>query len=370
MNAALALASALALAYAALVLRYWRALPKRPPAPPAALDPPPRVSLLVAFRDEAANLPQLLDDLLAQDYPRDRWEVWLVDDHSQDDSPQIARNWAGKGLEINVLENPGQGKKSALAAARQHATGQLWLQTDADCRLGPGWVSSMAAAWRPGVAMLLGPVALEPSRGLGQCLQALEFASLLASTAASACAGQPILCNGANLAYDAQAWRQLRPDDRPDLASGDDMFLLQAFKKAQPGGIRFVLDARALARTRPQPTLRAFFDQRTRWTSKSRGYTDPWIVGVALLVLLVNLALLGLALGGFVHPRLWWAVLLLLLVKSLADRLLLGRYLALFGMGRLLRCFMPTQLLYPLYVGLVGLLGQFRPVNWKGRRGR
>src|SRR5713226_333242 len=52
----------------------------------------PTVSILVAARDEARQLPQALPTLLAQDYPR--YEVIVVDDRSQDATPEILDGFA------------------------------------------------------------------------------------------------------------------------------------------------------------------------------------------------------------------------------------------------------------------------------------
>ena len=50
-------------------------------------EPPPRVSIVVAARDEAAGIEAGLRSLLAQDYPD--YEVIVVDDRSCDATPQI-----------------------------------------------------------------------------------------------------------------------------------------------------------------------------------------------------------------------------------------------------------------------------------------
>ena len=49
--------------------------------------PPPRVSVVIAARDEAGGIEAALDSLLAQDYPD--YEVIVVDDRSSDATPQI-----------------------------------------------------------------------------------------------------------------------------------------------------------------------------------------------------------------------------------------------------------------------------------------
>ncbi|MCB0689340.1 MAG: glycosyltransferase, partial [Saprospiraceae bacterium] len=66
---------------------------------PVPYDQPqrtPSVSIVVAFRDEADHLQALMNALVRQDYPRNKYEVILVDNHSKDDGLNIVRCYAEK----------------------------------------------------------------------------------------------------------------------------------------------------------------------------------------------------------------------------------------------------------------------------------
>ena len=100
----------------------------------------PRVSILVAARNEASKLPSALTSLLVQDYPN--YEVILVNDRSQDETPGILDQFAQgydhlKVTHLSELPPGWLGKPHALTQAYQQATGQWLLFTDADVHFKP-----------------------------------------------------------------------------------------------------------------------------------------------------------------------------------------------------------------------------------------
>ncbi len=114
----------------------------------------PRVSILVAARDEATGLPQALPTLLAQDYPD--YEIIVVNDRSTDATPQILDDIARHDQKLKVINlqelPPGWlGKAHALTVAYQHAGGE-WLAIADAARAGRPWVN--LALFTLGLAML------------------------------------------------------------------------------------------------------------------------------------------------------------------------------------------------------------------------
>src|SRR5688572_8939291 len=60
----------------------------------------PRVSIIIAARNEADNIRQKLDDTLALDYPDDRLEILVASDASDDGTDKIANEYAGRGVHL------------------------------------------------------------------------------------------------------------------------------------------------------------------------------------------------------------------------------------------------------------------------------
>lgn len=135
---------------------------RHPPIPPdpAPLDPlapPPTISVVVAARDEANVLPQLVADVAAQDHRdrdgRPRFELVVVDDRSTDGTADAVRNAAsayGIAGVTTVIRRDGahlpDGKGAALTAAQpDRCRGDVVLVLDADARIGPGFLRRLAA---------------------------------------------------------------------------------------------------------------------------------------------------------------------------------------------------------------------------------
>lgn len=104
-------------------------------APP---NPAPRVSVLVAAKDEENNIETCISTLLEQDYPD--FEIIAIDDRSTDRTPDILRDMAqraGKKLRVvtvTQLRDGWFGKNNAMRAGVSVASGEWFCFTDADCR--------------------------------------------------------------------------------------------------------------------------------------------------------------------------------------------------------------------------------------------
>jgi len=135
---------------------------RRPPIAPGArpIDPerpPPTFTILVAARDEAAVLPNLVRDVAAQDHRaldgRPLFELVLIDDRSTDGSGAAVRaaaEAAGIGELTRVVRRDGEnlpdGKGAALSAVQpEDCTGEAIVVLDADARIGPSFLRRIAA---------------------------------------------------------------------------------------------------------------------------------------------------------------------------------------------------------------------------------
>lgn len=109
----------------------------RPSAPPLPADL--SVSLLVPARDEAHNLPLTLPGVLRQPVK----EILLLDDGSQDGTPDLARQLGVAVLPGRPLPPGWMGKAWACQQLAQAARGDILIFTDADVRWSPGAVEAV-----------------------------------------------------------------------------------------------------------------------------------------------------------------------------------------------------------------------------------
>ena len=331
----------------------------------------PFVSVVIAFRNEQEKLPRLLSCLSDLHLTEVNYEILLSDDFSTDSSKEIIREFIrGKG-QIKLIipdEQDQKGKKGALSRAILQAKGEIILATDADCCMGKYWLISMVKAFTDEVNFVIGPVRIKTEEdGLFARIQALEFLSLSASTGGSAGWGMPVLCNGANLAFRKKGWEevveQVRGKDSP---SGDDVFLLHAFKKRYPRSIVYLHDQEAIIQTGPSKTLMQFLRQRIRWAGKSGKFSDPFTLISGSVVAMMNLLITALLVtsffwpGGLVFLAAAWGI------KSAADFGLLARTGRFFGNRKLLWLYPLVALVYPIYVIATLILAVIVPRVNKG----
>jgi hypothetical protein len=336
---------------------------------------PLRFSVLIAARNEAANLPQLLQQLARQTVPAASFEVLVVDDHSTDNTAAVVADFAAlyelRLIRLAAVPGAGVGKKAAIQVALAQARAPWVVCTDADCRVGTDWLRSYAALLAeagPEVLFVSGPVLLTGADTWLQQLSGLEFAGLVGTGAAGIAAGTPTMCNGANLAYRPDAFAAVRGfAGNEHLPSGDDEFLLHKLHAAFPGSIQFLKHPAAIVRTAGPATLAALLQQRVRWASKWRHYRHAPSQQLAVLVLLANVALAAGLAALCWHPTLAPWVAAAWALKLGSDYWFLAPVLQFLGQRRWLRWVPVLQLLYAPYALLVGLAGLRGGYVWKGR---
>ena len=345
-------------------------------APESGSPPLSPVSVVIPARDEEENIVACLESLKRQDYAEGLFEVIVVndfsDDHTRDRVNQFRENNPGFPLVLMNTNDPGGSgsKKKALETGIVAANNDLILTTDADTRHSPSWISAMAGEYeRSHAKMLLGPVFFHHSRGPAGWFQELEFLGIMGITAGAAMSGNPVMGNGANLGFTKTAFQEAgRYEGNEHFLSGDDQFLLMKFRKRYgKQAIQFVFDRKAIITAKAETSLTGFMNQRLRWVSKSRGYTDPGVWIAAFLTFFLNSLLLAGVLAGIFYTPLLMPVLVLFGIKCLGDIVLMFRMASFFGKYRVLWFFPAGEVLNLVYVPLTGLLGNIIPSVWKGR---
>lgn len=331
----------------------------------------PGVSVVIPFRNERSNLKPLLESLLAQNYPKDSLEIILVDDHSTDSSASFVEEFVPlfQNMKILQLDKEATGKKKALALGIQTSSHDLIVTTDADCIHQPGWISSISSCFdKKDVVMAVGGVRIDSSSGWFAKIQALEFASLIATTASTLFYQQPTMCNGANLAFRKDAFLEVGGyDGNYEIASGDDEFLMRKIHARFRGGIVFMSDPTSVVTTQPSATLKSLIQQRIRWAGKWKHNSSFATKLLAAFVFVFQLSFVLLPVAGWFHWILPERVYFLIVVKFALEFMLL--YPVTFFLQIRLRWipFLILQVIYPFYVVGVALLAQIQSVRWKER---
>lgn len=365
-------------AYVLLVWRLGSALDASLRLPPLDSAAPPLVedlcvSVVVPARNEALALPGTLRALAVQSFPKERWEVLVVDDGSTDATAEVAQahlaelaTWGMAGR-LLFTDSGQRGKKAAILIGRQAAQHEWVAVLDADSRPHPRYLERMAAQAGPEDGLLAGPVLFDGGEDLWARLLRLEYMGILGAGLASFGVGRPLFASGANLWWRARAFDEAGGyTGLEHIASADDTLLIQRMRMRTAWKLAAVLDPCASVGSRAPHNLAAFFRQRVRWTSTELRMPDPLALGASLALYLVFLSCVAaplLAMTG-----LWpaWIGLAVPLVKLLVDARLVARATVALEGSSLLPLFPLVwlgQLAYGLVVPWISLV---RPVAWRG----
>lgn len=364
--------------YLWLIDYYRRAWNQIPEFVPDRQENAPFVTVVIPARNEEHNLARLVDSLNFQTYPESSFEVIIVDDHSTDNTWEILQGLASQVRYIRPVRVADVAlrdrdiiahKKFAIETAISMAQGQLIVTTDADCVFQPDWLTYLAAYYSDtGAKFIAAPVKLRAHNTFLSIFQALDFLTLQGITGASVFKRLHTMCNGANLAYEKDAFIEVGGFSGIDkIPSGDDMLLMHKIYKKYPDKVFYLRSRQAIVTTDAAMSWKAFIHQRIRWASKASHYDDKKVFRILLLVYCVNLCFVVLTVASLWKATWLVFLILLLIAKVLVEFPFVNSVSIFFSESRLMKYFPLMQPIHILYTVISGWLGKFGSYEWKGR---
>ncbi len=397
--------------YSALMVFYFAGWLRTRSYKTERFSPKTKVSVVIAARNEEAHIENCVRSILDQDYPKELFEIIVVDDFSEDrtvellgakeltslrvprfriggrsNPPVQSANQQGiasaqlstqslaveprnDGL-IKILSSNFPGKKRAIETGIQNATGELIVTTDADCIMGEKWLSTAFSYYEKfHPKMIAAPVAFTHEKTWLEKWQSLDLCGMMAITAGATTNGFPNMCNGANLAYEKKVFEEVGGfsgiDNQP---SGDDVMLMQKIARKYPGGVHFLKSQDAIVLTKPEKTLSGLFQQRLRWLSKGTAFPDWRVSAVLIFSYAFNLSIIVNLVAGIFYRDLLALAIVALALKTLVELPLLWSGCNFFQKKKLLLYILPAQVFHILYVVIVGGASRLMSVRWKGRK--
>lgn len=325
------------------------------------------VTLIIPFRNEANNLNRLCKSLEQQNYPS--LEILFIDDHSNDNSQQIIDSWSSAKFQIKVIKllKEETGKKSAIEKGVNVATNDKIICLDADCLPNSNdWILNLVIKSQ-NCDLLGGPVYLEKSNTIWTMIQSVEmFATQLVSYGMCRL-NSPIAISGANLIYSKKNFLEVNPyAHNKTIASGDDIYFLQALKKRKQK-IAHEIDLKFAVLTNPV-SLKNYFLQRIRWMKKGSSFKDLSTILVGLLIFLSISTFLFGAVYQIINKEINSELMISMGVKMGIDFLLLFLIAVKFRRVGLILLFIPAFAFNLIAFFVVIVLGWFIPVKWKNRK--
>jgi glycosyltransferase involved in cell wall biosynthesis len=317
------------------------------------------ISVVIPFRNEVDNLPKLLASLKKLNaFPL---EFIFVNDHSEDESTELLGEIKLPcELRLYTLELGIEGKKKALSKGIVESKGNYILSWDADIEIVPTYFEALKKYSWSDLNIL--PVQMHASSWIGGFF-AWDYQLQTQTSFALAGIVRPVIASGANLFFDKKGFLEsesTRTDT--DYLSGDDQFLLSAFRKSGKN-ISIINDENLTALTAPPNSIPDGLIQRSRWLGKSKAVKDALANGFGFIVLLIQLmyytfAFFQLAIGNF------GATIVLILIKSELDAFICTyKYQEQFNTFQVF----VYELIFPIYIFSLVFLSLFSTPNWKGR---
>jgi len=330
-----------------------------------------QVAVIIPVRNESMKLSQMIKALSNQDYQKEYFEILVVDDHSEDDTIQLAEDFFRENNLTNAscFSNQGYSKKSAISYGISQSNAELILTTDADVIPQKQWISSIVHHFKTsGSVFIAGPVKLKGSKNIFEIIQCAEFSGLIGIGAASIRSRSPIMCNGANLAFTRKVFDEVGGYDESKSISGDDTQLMLKVHQKYPKRISFLKDKRAIVQTNVSSGA-DFLNQRKRWASKIITTLSPLAIWIAFVSWLVHLTLLIVFIRSIILGN-YLMLLLLSIIKIIPEIIFLKMIGNFFKEKYPMLLVILIQPIYWFYISLIGLISPFGKYKWKGRVGK
>ncbi len=356
----------LAIFYAALILFFWLGLLFTSRKQNSQLN---SISIIVAARDEAANLPNLLPLLIEQNYPDEFYEIIIADDRSQDDTSDIVQRFKNKFGNLKLIrideENPQLvGKKGAVTAAVKLAQNDILAFTDADCLPTLNWLREINAHFTEDTDFIAGYSIILHPNGFFNFLKNLERSAFFAVIASAFTFNWGISVTAGNMAYRRRLFSQIKGfAGIGHIRSGDDDLLLHKIRKL----IRnfcFMFSQDSIVLSKGCQSAVHQINQETRRGSKWRYYPLD-VKLITSIVMLFYLSYIILFFGCLTSSYCWILFLRITLFKIIPEFLLIFTFLYKIKKMKFLSIFPIAELLYIPYFIFFGIKGTIGKYKWK-----
>jgi cellulose synthase/poly-beta-1,6-N-acetylglucosamine synthase-like glycosyltransferase len=326
----------------------------------------PHISILVAARNEEDNIVKCLQSLNALNYPKERLEVIIGNDHSEDKTAELVKNFINGRNNfklIEIKENIGlaRGKANVLAHLAKEAKGDFLFITDADIEVGPNWVEALLSYHEAGIGIVSGLAYIKGDQLLDK-FQNLDWIFAFGMVKVSSDLNMPVSAVGHNMMISRDAYESVGGYENIPFSVTEDLALFkQTLKKGW--GYKNLGAPEVLVASKPIVGFKNLVLQRKRWMHGAMELPILLIVFLTLQALFFPFIILTLVLFPLAGFIIWSAKIIIqnFFNYLLLERLKQKKYILIYCIP------------YELYCGLLStimLIYYWIPdkVVWKGRK--
>ncbi|MDP5139398.1 MAG: glycosyltransferase, partial [Spirosomaceae bacterium] len=226
-----------------------------------------KVVILIAARNEAQNIRNLLETVAALNFTKEQLQVLIGDDNSTDETAEIIADFIQdkpymKLISIQESTNDLKGKTNVLVQLIKHAKGDYYFFTDADITLPVTWVENMLQAFVENVGVVVGTTTTKPVSLFARC-QGIEWLNVLNFIEFCGRFNIPTTGMGNNMAVSKIAYEAVGGYEEIPFSIVEDYALYNAIV-TKKFGFAHLYNKEVLAFTEPPEN---FFRQRKRWVT-------------------------------------------------------------------------------------------------------
>lgn len=320
-------------------------------------------SVIIPFRNEELRLTGLLNCLKSQTVlPK---HIFFIDDHSTDCGNELIHavlNETKVSYSIERLPESDFGKKRAVFYGMRLAQTNYCLTLDADVILPLDFFASLPHP--DDYSMVCLPVFMFGNGVLGKLME-LEYGSFQLLQGAVH-PENPLMASGANLLVHRQDYLTYNDlSEHQHMASGDDQFALAQFKKRNLK-VSYRLDRKCQVFTEVPSSIKELLHQRIRWMGNNTEGSDWRATFFAAWVLVVNVGFLGLCIFSIIQFDLL-AAIQLFSFKFMLDVITYFSWFRRHHKWESVVLLPILQILYPMYLIIMGFSYLFQKRTWKER---
>jgi cellulose synthase/poly-beta-1,6-N-acetylglucosamine synthase-like glycosyltransferase len=332
-------------------------------------SPLPRVSIIVAARNEENIISGCIDSLKRLNYNSEFLEVILVNDNSTDRTKEIMLSESEGLNNFKVIESEKSskgnliGKPNAIDTAIRICSGEIIFMTDADCIIPENWILEMVKYYDSNTQMVCGFTKIRYEHSFFAKIQSLDWIYLQTLAMCSAGIGKILSCIGNNLSFTKSVYNNIGGYSKINFSVTEDLALMRTIDSMKSDNIKYPVNTGCVIITDECKNLRELYNQKKRWF---KGGFDinflGWIMGFELYIINIILVFGYL----FLDIRFY---LLFVFIKIFSELLIVLPVYKKLKYKNLIIYFP----FYQIYFAIYGLLLPFtfifgKSINWKGRK--
>ena len=336
----------------------------------------PYVSVVVAARNESKNISKLIQCLNTQNYPKNKYEIIIINDRSTDTTKSILNTYSDKiknfsFIDISNTPKEWSNKKWAIYNGIKKAKGDIIIQTDADCYMSNKWISSMVNPFKNieiGFVSSLTPL-INSSSNLFKHIFLMDSIAQDIFSGYAISKGLTISCSARSIAYRRNDFIKIKGyNDIYSIKSGDDDLILHKIIHYIGCKAKFIINPNAIVFSETPQNVSEFIHQRLRYASKGLLYYQKEFISKELRILLPFLYILNFLSTILIlkfcytgYPIYFFA----LLIKIIPE------YFMIYPIYDILKIkwswinFLILSIIHPFYIVLFGFLGPIYTFKWK-----